>query len=107
MIQTHKSLLYVIGISLFLQFFNGRGGAYSILLEKVGEGRLLEQGRLLERIRYIEDIQIFVMNMTFISSSEVKNIYFMSGKATNEIHIFFTSLLLGIRVQEGYPDFTI
>ena len=32
----------------------------------------------------------FVMNMTFISSSEVKNIYFMSGVATNEIYIFFT-----------------
>ena len=39
----------------------------------------------------IENIQIFVMNMTFISSSEVKNIYFMSGEATNEVHNSFTS----------------
>ena len=37
---------------------------------------------------YIEDIQIFGMNMTFISSSEAKNAYFMSGEATNEIYIF-------------------
>ena len=37
---------------------------------------------------YIEDIQIFGMNMPFISSSEAKNAYFMSGKATNEIYIF-------------------
>ena len=36
----------------------------------------------------IEDIQIFWMNMPFISSSEAKNAYFMSGKATNEIYIF-------------------
>ena len=34
-------------------------------------------------IVYIEDIQIFGMNMAFISSSEVKNAYFMSGEATN------------------------
>ena len=34
-------------------------------------------------------IQIFVMNMTFISSSEVKkNVYFMSAEGTNEIYIF-------------------
>ena len=33
---------------------------------------------------------IFLLNMAFISSSEVENIlYFMSGKATNEIYIFF------------------
>ena len=38
--------------------------------------------------RYIEDIQIFAMNMPFISSSEAKNAYFMSGEATNEIYIF-------------------
>ena len=37
---------------------------------------------------YIEDIQIFGMNMPFISSSEAKNAYFMSGEATNEIYIF-------------------
>ena len=30
--------------------------------------------------KYIEDIQIFGMNMTFISLSEVKNAYFMSGE---------------------------
>ena len=34
---------------------------------------------------YIEDIQIFGMNMPFITSSEAKNTYFvMSGEATNE-----------------------
>ena len=37
---------------------------------------------------YIEKIQIFVLNMLFISSSEAKNAYFMSGEATNEIFIF-------------------
>ena len=37
---------------------------------------------------YIEDIQIFGMNMPFISSSEAKNAYFMSCKAMNEIYIF-------------------
>ena len=33
------------------------------------------------------------MNMTFISSSEVKKYYFMSGEAANEIYIYiyFTS----------------
>ena len=36
----------------------------------------------------IEDIQIFEMNMPFISSSEVKKAYFMSDEATNEIYIF-------------------
>ena len=39
-------------------------------------------------ISYIEDIRIFGMNMPFISSSEAKNAYFMSGEATNEIYIF-------------------
>ena len=38
--------------------------------------------------KHIEDIQIFGMNMSFISSSEAKNAYFMSGEATNEIFIF-------------------
>ena len=37
----------------------------------------------------IEDIQIFGTNMPFISSSEAKNAYFMSGKATNEIFLHF------------------
>ena len=36
----------------------------------------------------IEDIQMFGVNMTFISSSEVKNVYFMSAEGTNEIYIF-------------------
>ena len=36
-------------------------------------------------ISYIEDIQ-FLLNMAFISSSEVENIYI-----SNEIYIFFTS----------------
>ena len=40
------------------------------------------------QVYYIEDIQIFGMNMPFISSSEAKNAYFMSGKATSEIYIF-------------------
>ena len=31
------------------------------------------------------------MNMTFITSSEAKNAYFMSGEATNEIYIFLAS----------------
>ena len=38
--------------------------------------------------KYIEDIQIFGMNMPFISSSEARNAYFMSGEATNETYIF-------------------
>ena len=37
----------------------------------------------------IEDIQIFGLNMPFISSSEAKSAYFMSGEATNEIFIFY------------------
>ena len=40
------------------------------------------------KCKYVEGIQIFGMNMPFISSSEAKNAYFMSGKATNEIYIF-------------------
>ena len=39
-------------------------------------------------IKYIEDIQIFGMNMPFISLSEANNAYFMTGEATNEIYIF-------------------
>ena len=39
-------------------------------------------------VDYMEDIQVFEMNMPFISSSEAKNAYFISGKATNEIFIF-------------------
>ena len=31
---------------------------------------------------------MFGVNMTFISSSEVKNVYFMSAEGTNEIYIF-------------------
>ena len=38
--------------------------------------------------KYIEDIQIFWKNTPFLSSSEAKNGYFMSGEATNEINIF-------------------
>ena len=41
-----------------------------------------------DTIHDIEDNQIFGMNMLFISSSEAKNAYFMSGEATNEIYIF-------------------
>ena len=42
-------------------------------------------------LKYIKEIQIFVMNITNISSTEVKNIYFMSDEATIEIYNFFTS----------------
>ena len=48
-IQIHKTLLYVNGISRFLQFLSCRGGAYSSLL--VGEGPYLGLGHLLGRIR--------------------------------------------------------
>ena len=54
MIQTHQTLLFVRRISNFLQFFNSRGGAYSILLGNVREGCLLGQGHLLGRIRYVD-----------------------------------------------------
>ena len=52
--------------------------------------RLVLYGDLLthQQSKYIEVIQIFGMNMPFISSSEAKNAYFMSGEATNEIFIF-------------------
>ena len=42
---------------------------------------------------YIEDIQIIGMNMTLISSSEVKNVYVfkMSGVALNKIYILIAS----------------
>ena len=36
--------------------------------------------------KYIEDIQIFGLEMPFISCSEAKNAFFMSGEATNEIY---------------------
>ena len=38
--------------------------------------------------KHIEDIQIFGMNMPFITSSEAKSAYYISGEATNEICIF-------------------
>ena len=59
MIQTHKKLLYVSGISLFLPFFNGRG----ILLGKVGQGHLLGQGCLLGRIQYFIFMGTFEENL--------------------------------------------
>ena len=37
-------------------------------------------------------IQMFVLNMTFISSREVKNVYFIRAFGTHEIYNFFTSL---------------
>ena len=46
------------------------------------------------------------MHMTFISSSEVKNIYFMGGEATNEIY-FFHSMLLCNGVYDDDLSFTI
>ena len=37
----------------------------------------------------MKDIQVFGVNMSFISLSEVKkNIYFMSAEGTNEIYNF-------------------
>ena len=36
-------------------------------------------------MQFIEDIQIFGMNMQFISSSEAKNAYFMSGEQNSVI----------------------
>ena len=40
-------------------------------------------------LEYIEDIQVFGVNMSFISLSEVKKIlYFMSAEGTNEIYNF-------------------
>ena len=38
--------------------------------------------------------------MTFISSSEGKNVYFMSGKARNEIYIFWLHDSLKIHLRE-------
>ena len=35
----------------------------------------------MQTINTIKDIQILGMNMTFISLSEVKNVYLMSGEA--------------------------
>ena len=37
---------------------------------------------------YIDSIQMFGVNMIFISLIEVKNVNFMSGEAKNEIYIF-------------------
>ena len=61
------------------------GTLYAIYMPK-----LLRNYKLLFKTFYIdiEDIQIFGMNMPFISTSEAKNAYFMSGEATNEIYIF-------------------
>ena len=42
---------------------------------------------VLKKIQYIEDIQIFRINMPFITSCEAKNEYFMSGEALNEMKI--------------------
>ena len=55
LIETLTLKLYVSKISLFFNFYSrkrGGGGAYSILLGKVGMGRLLGHGCLLGRIRY-------------------------------------------------------
>ena len=47
MIQTHKTLLYLSVISLFLQHVNGSRGAYSILLGKIEDGALIRAGPLI------------------------------------------------------------
>ena len=40
-------------------------------------------------VKYIEDIQVFGVNVSFISLSEVKKkLYFMSAEGTNEIYNF-------------------
>ena len=57
-------------------------------VNKIGSAEGITFFIYLFRKKYIEDIQIFGMNMPFISSSEAKNAYFMSGEATNEIFIF-------------------
>ena len=41
---------------------------------------------------YIEDIQMFVMNMTFISSREVKKMYISFVPSAPMKYTFFTSL---------------
>ena len=41
---------------------------------------------------YIEDIRIFVMNMTFISSSEVKNIYIRNKKVRDILVCYFIAI---------------
>ena len=56
--------------------------------ENLNQRNILQVGPVVYLPKYIEDIQIFGMNMAFISSSEAKNAYFMSGEATSEIYIF-------------------
>ena len=40
-------------------------------------------------VNHIGGIQVFVMNITLISSSEVKNIYFMSGAVMTKLEFSF------------------
>ena len=46
---------------------------------------------LVPLVKYIEDIQIFVEYDFYFTEWSGKYLYFMSGEATNEIYIFFTS----------------
>ena len=50
--------------------------------------QILPVALLPEIVKYIEDIQFFGRDMPFISSSEAKNAFCMSSKATNEINFF-------------------
>ena len=48
---------------------------------------IIEYHMIKIRVMHIENIHFFGVNMTFITSSEVKNVYFISGQASNEIYI--------------------
>ena len=51
--------------------------------------RVLKQITSQLSLPFIEDIQVFGVNMSFISLSEVKNfLYFISAEGTNEIYNF-------------------
>ena len=55
MIQRHKTLLYVSGISLFLQFLNGRVGRLFLSTWKSREGALIRAGTLIMAGALIRD----------------------------------------------------
>ena len=45
--------------------------------------------------------------MPFISSSEAKNVYFMSGEATNEIYIFSLREIKKIKIHSKNLNFLL
>ena len=60
-------------------------------------------------MKYTEDIQIFVMNMTFVSSSEVKKIY-IHDKNLNFLSIIYKlvkCLVLNVAQHNIWGSFTI